>query len=751
MRLRHKFQKSFSFTLHFLFCLLPICVFVSCAKLSAISLAGRAYGEDSNYFLGLRALSENKPAEARKLFLRASERASHFISLRSMERLARLGNIQERVSSAKKLVAKFPKEESALLIALEELFDANEYAEIIRITNDIDFATCDNGLARIRLLAMYEKKDSRFWQSIYSWFSERTMSAQHSLLYGEMQPLEESAPSLAHHLMEFRVAVFMRDYTNAYDMAKKLHDEFHENNTNIPHYVIADMGRAFLYSKNSSVQDINFFASIAKNSANRNLASATAMTSASSPATARELASHLAAFYAYFYAARLAENARNLRTAQTYYQEAMSAALALRDGKRYDNALWYFLKSIPITALDEIISAVKTYCTTWHDASYYDDFFSSLAVTLLAEGNFSDFKNLADVLDGYASPEIVAQYAYIYARLLETHAVSSSLGIGGNGIEQEKYFEMAFDRSRSYYAFLSGKKMGLSDAEIFAHVASPPELVQTSFGAASTEPLSNGSTQPTDKAGIEKLLKGYAEFGLPEYIYGEWRKFYDAGIRLSMETDTLLAQFLWHCGESDYKYYPESLRIASLAFRNRESQASKDLLKLVYPKDYEVLVNNACENFSVSPDLMFALIRSESFFDAGIKSSAGAMGLTQLMDFTASDIATRLRRKEYDVKNPDDSITFGTYYLGNLISRLDDSPIAALFAYNAGITKVRRWMNGAATELRHNISDRYDLFLETLPYEETRGYGRQVVSAAVFYGILYYDKTVEAAVTAVMR
>jgi len=101
---------------------------------------------------------------------------------------------------------------------------------------------------------------------------------------------------------------------------------------------------------------------------------------------------------------------------------------------------------------------------------------------------------------------------------------------------------------------------------------------------------------------------------------------------------------------------------------------------------------------------------------------------------TAGDIARKLGLDGFDLADPATNITFGAYYLGELVRRLDGKTMPALFAYNAGITRVRSWLASAP-----GLSG--DLFLESLPYAETREYGRKVLAASAVYGYLYYQKT----------
>ena len=114
------------------------------------------------------------------------------------------------------------------------------------------------------------------------------------------------------------------------------------------------------------------------------------------------------------------------------------------------------------------------------------------------------------------------------------------------------------------------------------------------------------------------------------------------------------------------------------------------------------------------------------------------------MDLTADEIAIRLKRSDYDLLDPATNIEFGAYYLAYLTKRLGDSALTAFFAYHAGIGRVRRWINSSQLELgRHAASD---LFLETIPYSETRDYGRKLISASAMYASLYYDTPVPVVV-----
>ena len=103
------------------------------------------------------------------------------------------------------------------------------------------------------------------------------------------------------------------------------------------------------------------------------------------------------------------------------------------------------------------------------------------------------------------------------------------------------------------------------------------------------------------------------------------------------------------------------------------------------------------------------------------------------MEFTASDIAHRFKMPDYSLTDPETNIRFGTWYLSNLISRCDNSPLLGFFSYNAGITRVRRWLQSSLIEFGKKSNMPLDLFLETVPFAETREYGRKLISASIAY------------------
>jgi soluble lytic murein transglycosylase len=182
--------------------------------------------------------------------------------------------------------------------------------------------------------------------------------------------------------------------------------------------------------------------------------------------------------------------------------------------------------------------------------------------------------------------------------------------------------------------------------------------------------------------------------------------------------------------------YFESIRLAARYTGREGHELNRQDLELLFPRAYTELVEKYAAETGILPEILFALIRTESAFQSDIVSSAGAVGLTQLLPETAKERTDRIRRAggpnyaaNLDLTNPEQNIHIGAYYLNYLTGRFDDQ-LLSLLAYNGGMNRIRRWRAASSFPV--------DLFLETISLNETRDYGRKVISAAAVYKELYY-------------
>ena len=157
---------------------------------------------------------------------------------------------------------------------------------------------------------------------------------------------------------------------------------------------------------------------------------------------------------------------------------------------------------------------------------------------------------------------------------------------------------------------------------------------------------------------------------------------------------------------------------------------SWDELEVRFPIVYQEHVTKAAKQTSVNPLLIFAVARQESAFSHDAKSTAGAVGLMQLLPSTAKQTAQKngLRFAPQDLITPEKNIALGSRYLNHLLGVFDGNRILAAAAYNAGPSRVKRWMNK-----EKSAQLPYDVWIETIPYKETRGYVQNVLSFSVIY------------------
>ena len=154
-----------------------------------------------------------------------------------------------------------------------------------------------------------------------------------------------------------------------------------------------------------------------------------------------------------------------------------------------------------------------------------------------------------------------------------------------------------------------------------------------------------------------------------------------------------------------------------------------DDLALRFPVNYLSQVqNNACLQ-DLDPAIIFGLIRQESMLDKNARSAAGARGLMQIMPGTGRQIARTLNepwQAETSLLNPDVNIKYGAFYYKQLLNRFEGHFALAMAAYNAGPNRVVKW-------LPIDKPVPADVWIETIPFKETRKYVTSVLSYAIIY------------------
>lgn len=151
-----------------------------------------------------------------------------------------------------------------------------------------------------------------------------------------------------------------------------------------------------------------------------------------------------------------------------------------------------------------------------------------------------------------------------------------------------------------------------------------------------------------------------------------------------------------------------------------------------YPRAFAPLVTKTATDANVPAPVLWGVMREESAFIADVKSPSNAHGLMQLLPSTAREVArgTTYSSDETALHVPRVSIALGAKLLAGLRASFPDNPSLAIPSYNAGAGAIRAW-------LRARAGSDYDLWVEQIPYEETRGYIKRVLQSELIYAELY--------------
>lgn len=195
----------------------------------------------------------------------------------------------------------------------------------------------------------------------------------------------------------------------------------------------------------------------------------------------------------------------------------------------------------------------------------------------------------------------------------------------------------------------------------------------------------------------------------------------DFVLELSKKERSALAFWL----AADLKWVGKSLYISN------SDELLHDQLILRFPLAHRPIIQQNAKQYNIPEPFIFAIIRQESTFRENVVSTAGALGLMQVMPNTAKMVAkkagiTYKNKKQLFIvpKN----IRMGTAYLQQLSEQFKNHPVLMAAAYNAGPRQVKRWHKA-------HTSEPVDIWIETLPWHETRNYLKNVIA---FYAVYQY-------------
>lgn len=154
-------------------------------------------------------------------------------------------------------------------------------------------------------------------------------------------------------------------------------------------------------------------------------------------------------------------------------------------------------------------------------------------------------------------------------------------------------------------------------------------------------------------------------------------------------------------------------------------------LALRFPLPHKESVSAYSKNYQIPPEFIYAIIRQESGFRYDVVSAVGARGLMQIMPATATMVAKRekiIYSDKGELFSTQKNINLGVAYLQQLAKRYAQHPVLMAAAYNAGPRQVNYW-------LKNHPPKEIDIWIETLPWHETRNYLKNVIA---FYAVYQY-------------
>lgn len=249
-------------------------------------------------------------------------------------------------------------------------------------------------------------------------------------------------------------------------------------------------------------------------------------------------------------------------------------------------------------------------------------------------------------------------------------------------------------QEREYYAFLAAERLGRKP-DLRPRALPDDRAVQDRLAAA-----------PAVQRARELFACGLAALAGPELRYA----LRERSVEEKAQAARLVATWGW-------------LDAAVLLLS--ELQLWDDLW-LRFPLPHEAEVAAAAKDTGVPPEWLYAVLRTESLYDPRALSGAGAVGLLQIRLPTARQVAQRAKLpppQRDDLFDPAVNIALGARYLREMQDRFGDRFILTLAAYNAGPYRVPGWLPEDPVEA--------DVWIENIPYNETRGYVQRALSSLV--------------------
>lgn len=278
--------------------------------------------------------------------------------------------------------------------------------------------------------------------------------------------------------------------------------------------------------------------------------------------------------------------------------------------------------------------------------------------------------------------------------------LARSLAAQGKNAQAKQHYQKAAQSGRNFYALLATEELGQR------------VNTQNNVAKASNQQIAtlakDGALQQSLSLFQSSLAHG--DWNMRRQAQAEWRY----AIRDMNERTMLAAAHLAYQNQ----FYEMAVNTAERTDHLLDYQ-------MRYISPFREWVEPYSAQAGIDIAWVYGLIRQESRFITGAKSSVGASGLMQVMPATAREIAQKIGIPASDLHTLQGNIRMGTWYLGDAKRRLQNNEVMATAGYNAGPGRARNWQ--ASVPLEGAI------YAETIPFNETRDYVKKVMANAVYY------------------
>jgi soluble lytic murein transglycosylase len=305
--------------------------------------------------------------------------------------------------------------------------------------------------------------------------------------------------------------------------------------------------------------------------------------------------------------------------------------------------------------------------------------------------------------------------------------------MGHNSRSAELYERARKLANHSFYGLLAQRALD-TIAESGPDAANAPlprgfdqvrlNLDTLSFPSSETAAPSNHIAQAIERS------RRLATAGLPDLALAELRA---ANSRFPKDKGICYVMARIYELQQDFVGVISTLRRAFSDYNVRPLEAlPREVWALLYPmRHQEIVTTNAARN-GLDPNLVLGVIRQESAFMTSARSPSNARGLMQILPSTGRMIARQMGISRYSTDRlyqAETNISMGTRYLAQMLAHFGGKPELALAAYNAGDSRVDRWL------IEFGNVDTAE-FVERIPFSETRNYVKQVLSNQAHYQML---------------